>query len=504
MADALQPLLLVSKGLTTRRLVVAVLFVGLFAMATRAAVDSDIWWHLAAGRWMFEHGGFLTQDEFTHTFHGAEYRYPAWVSELVMFLLFRYLGYGGLSLFVSVFVVVAFGFVYQTCEGGPYLRAFCLVLAATASAVYWAARPHILSLALSAAYAYYLHLWRWRGVNRLWALPLLMVAWVNLHPGFALGFIVIALTLVGQTISAAFAIRHSQFAIPGATGWRGVRQLVLVGLACAGAVSVNPVGPKLLAYPFQTVSIGVLQDFIQEWQSPDFHFRDQQVFIWLLLAVLAAAGFSRRRMDVTDFVLVGGSAYLALVAARNIALFALLAAPVLTRHLDAGLAELRAKYPRLPMPGDGPPTPRAVALNWVLLAVVAAAALVKISLPLQADLNERERARFLPVAAAMFIAQSKPAGPMFNSYNWGGYLAWELYPDYLVYVDGRTDLYGNDFLSEYLQVSLGREVWREVFARRGIRLVVVERDSLLADALRREPDWRLTYADSLAAVFEKN
>lgn len=484
--------------MTTRRLVVAITFVGIFAMATRAAVDSDIWWHLAAGRWMVEHGRFLTHDAFTQTFLGAEYRYPAWFTEIIMFLLFRYLNYGGLSIFASVFIVIAFGFVYQTCEGGPFLRAFCLVLAATASAVYWAARPHIVSFALAAAYGYVLHLWRWRGINRLWVLPLLMIVWVNGHPGFAIGFILLALTLVGQTISALL-----RQAGPGVTGGRGVARLAGVGLACAAAVSVNPIGPRLLLYPFQTVSIGVLQDFIQEWQSPNFHARDQQVFIWLLLATFAAIGFARRRLDVTDFVLVAGTTYLSLVAARNIALFAIVAVPVLTRHLDAGIAALRAKYPRLPMPGASPARRRAVALNWVLLVAVTLASLVKISLPLQPELNERERAKFLPVAAAKFIANTRPAGPMFNSYNWGGYLQWALYGQYLVFVDGRTDLYPDSYLQDYLGVVYARPDWRSTLNRYGIRLVVVESNAILTEFLKAEPGWKLIYDDRQAAIFTR-
>jgi hypothetical protein len=421
-----------------------------------------------------------------------------------MYGLYQALGYAGLSLMVAAAVVAAFAFVYAACEGGPYLRAFCLVLAAAASAVYWAPRPHIFSFALAAVYGYILHLWRWRGINRLWLLPLLMVAWANLHPGFSIGFILMALTLAGQVVSAlAASLTHTCLPAGARHGWRGVAWLSGIGLLSAAAVSVNPAGPSLLAYPFQTVSIGVLQDFIQEWQSPNFHLLEQQVFIWLLLATLGAAAFSRRSVDVTDFVLVSGTAYLALLAGRNIALFGIVAAPVLTRHLDAIIHGLRARYPRWVMPGERATPARLIPMNWIVLAVVGLACALKAAVALDPALNERVRAGSLPVAAAEFIAQTRPAGPIFNSYNWGGYLSWALYGDYLVFVDGRTDLYPDDYLRRYLQVTFGQPGWRDTLERHGIRLVVIETNSVLAAFLRSDTAWMHIYSDDVATVFSR-
>src|SRR5690606_30811260 len=149
--------------------------------------------------------------------------------------------------------------------------------------------------------------------------------------------------------------------------WRGVGVLGLVLVACLLVVPLNPYGLALYGYPLRTVSIGALQDFIQEWQSPNFHMREAQVSIALWLAVLVAAGLSRRRMAVTDFVLVSGSFYMALLAGRNIAFFALLAAPVLARHAQAVLEQARGRWPRLVDALEGqraPHTPAARALNW--------------------------------------------------------------------------------------------------------------------------------------------
>jgi hypothetical protein len=109
----------------------------------------------------------------------------------------------------------------------------------------------------------------------------------------------------------------------------------------------------------------------------------------------------------------------------------------------------------------------------------------------------------MPVGAAEYIRRTQPPGPLFNSYGWGGYLAWTLYPAYPVYIDGRTDLYGDALVRQYLQIVAAQAEPQAALDREGIRLVVIETESPLAAELRRAPAWRQGYADSLASVFER-
>ena len=88
---------------------------------------------------------------------------------------------------VAVLVVVAFAFVYPQMEGAPFLRAFVIVLAATASSVIWSPRPQMLSFALLGVTGYIVYLFKWRQVNRLWVLIPLFVLWANVHGGLCAG-----------------------------------------------------------------------------------------------------------------------------------------------------------------------------------------------------------------------------------------------------------------------------------------------------------------------------
>ncbi|MBL8055766.1 MAG: hypothetical protein JNK29_03665 [Anaerolineales bacterium] len=510
------------RWLTLPRLVTALTFLAIFAMAARVSVDTDTWWHLRTGQWIMTHGAIPQTDPFSFTRQGVPWRIPGWLAQAPLYVLFERFGYGGLNLVTAGLVTLTFALVYPACTGHPLLRAFTLVLAAAASGIYWSARPQIVSLVLAAAFALILYQYRWRRVNRLWLLPPLMAVWANVHGGFAIGFILIGLTLAGQVLAALGAWRRyrPREEAPGAPLFidftptaaadlpnrQSFLWLSAILAACVLAVALNPAGAEMLTYPFKTVGIGALRDFIQEWQSPNFHNVETQPFLWLLLATFVAVAFSGRRPDATDVVLVLGLAYLGFLAGRNMPLLAVVAPPLLTRHADALVAVVRQRLRPVPAPdgppaGEAPPAADFPALNWLLLLVLAGGAALKVAAVLPAEVNERELARFTPLAAARFIQQTHPPGPLFNSYNFGAYLTWALYPDYPVYVDGRTDLYDDAFLREYLDVALGRPGYAAAFDRAGIRLVLIEADSLLADRLRENLDWHELYRDEVAVVF---
>jgi hypothetical protein len=253
-------------------------------------------------------------------------------------------------------------------------------------------------------------------------------------------------------------------------------------------------------YYLDTVGIGALQDFIQEWQSPDFHPLYAQPFIWLLLATLAAMGLSGRRADGTDLVLVGMFAYASLLAGRFFGPFALLVAPVLSRHVAAMLARWGWSGRSRPRPAVRFQAILGV-VNLGLLALVVALAAVKVWKPLTPAFNRQRERETLPVDAVAWIREHHPSGEMFNPYNWGGYLVWSLYPDYRVFVDGRTDLYGDAFLREYLSVQLARPGFEETLATYDVNMVLTYPDDALSAQLACAGGWEEVYRDGVAVIW---
>lgn len=497
----------VNLWLNIRRLAVGVLFIAVFAMAARAPADTDTWWHLQAGRVTLERGRILQSDVFSHTRYGQPWVNHSWLSQVLLYLLFHYLRYYGLGLFQALVVTLAFVFVYAQMEGDVFTRAFIVVLAAAASAVIWIARPQLISFLLTAVLCYLLYLYKWRGVNRLWLIPPLFVLWVNLHAGYALGFMVLAGFVAGEVFNNLLA-RLAPGEDP-VVPWRGVGLVVLVSILSFLCLLLNPNTTRMWMYYLDTVRIGVLQDFIQEWRSPDFHPLYTHPFIWLLLATLAAIGLSGRRVDGTDLALVAGFAYAGLLAGRNMGPFALVAAPVLSRHaaraIERWLKVAREQGWFSPPLRVGRPSSTRLALaNWLLLLLVLVAAGVKAALPWRDEFNVENERRTLPADAVEWIQREQPPGPMFNSYNWGGYLIWHLWPAYRVFVDGRTDLYGDELLSQYLKVRFAQPGFQEVLDQYGVNFVLTEAGGFTDNFLALSKGWRLAYSDHIAVIYVRN
>jgi hypothetical protein len=522
--------------LTLDRLVTAIVFLAIFTMAVRPLADTDVWWHLQAGRWMVENQQVPRSDTFSHSRLGEPWIDHGWLAQAAFYALYAALGYAGPALFVAALVTLAYYFVWRQClDGDRWLRAFVLITAAVASGGIWAARPQIVTFTLAAAVAYLLHRHKQGSGRAVWFLPPLVLLWVNVHGGFAVAFILMLAYLFAELVNHLLRL-------DGAMPWRALGRLALVMGVCLLVVPLNPNGATMWAYPFQTVAIGVLKDYIVEWRPPNFHELHFHPFIWLLLATLTALGLSRRRADFTELTLVALFTYLSLLAARNVALFALVAAPVVVRHGSAALADWRQRSGRpgsqiessatpLEMTVDGGPrtanfhswwrrgeldewgapltkspvsraTPGRALLNWTLLALFTLATLLQISQAASAAANEASQARHLPTRALAYLEETRPAGPIFNSYNWGGYLIWKA-PDYPVFVDGRTDLYGDSLLRQYTAAIFGHPDWRAILDEYGINLVLIESRAPLTDRLEEAADWRELYRDEQAVIFAR-
>ena len=489
--------------LSTARLATAILFVALFAMAVQFPAGNDTWWHLRAGQVTLQTGHILQTDLFSHTRYGQSWVNHSWLSQVILYWLFDQLSYAGLELWVRGIVTATFVLVFLQMKGNAFVRAFVTMLAAATSAVIWAARPQLLSFLLTAAVAHVLYLYKWEGVNRLWVLPPLFVLWVNLHAGYALGFMVLAGYLVGEVLNHALNL-----VAPSDTpviDWPGLGHLLGISLLSALLLVINPNTTRMWTYYLDTVGIGALQDFIQEWQSPDFHPIHMQPFIWLLLATLAAIGLSEQRPDASDLTLIAMFAYAALLAGRNIAPFALVTAPVLSRHVTATLNSWRRKAAeegRLRLRGlRRRPTPLLGALNWGILFLVIALGVANVWRPLWTDLNERRQEERYPMEAIQWIEENDPPGRMFNPYNWGGMLIWRLWPEQRVFVDGRTDLFGDEVLGEYITVQAAQPGFDEILDKYGVGFVLARPHDPLSTVLACTGDWEHGYKDGQAVVW---
>ncbi|MEW5721049.1 MAG: hypothetical protein AB1817_20655, partial [Chloroflexota bacterium] len=277
-----------------------------------------------------------------------------------------------------------------------------------------------------------------------------------------------------------------------------LRALTIIFILCFFAVVLNPNGATMYVYPFETLTSPTMQAYIQEWFSPDFHQIEFQPFAWLLIGTLAAIAFTGKRVALTQTILLAGFAYAALRSARNIPIFAIIAAPILAEQLwhlvEARLASTVSTNKRM--------TRGMAIVNWIILLVLAVAGAARVAIVVT---NQRavERAKY-PTAAVDFLQAQKLSGALYNAYGWGGYLIWRLYPETRVFIDGRADVYGDAFIENvYLKAYRGGADWRAPLDQYGVRVVLVEPGAPLAVQLAREAEWKKVYEDGQAVIFAR-
>ena len=474
--------------MNVRRLFPFALFTLLAATAIRATIDPDMWWHLRTGEAILA-DGIPREDLFSFTYPDNEWVTHEWLSEIIMWGLYRLGGLSMLMVFFAAVTLITWWLAYRLCDGKPYIAGMVVAFAAKASEVVWGSRPQLFNLALFGLFIYMLERRKDKAVGSwiYWIFPAVTLVWANLHSGYLLGIVVLGTYLVGEYVEGRRS-RPDPRTLPAAD----VRRLGAAVVASLLAALVNPNGARLLVYPFETLGSSVQRDFIAEWFPPA---PDQLVF-WLALLLIGAGlfGFLRadRRPTATELLVFGGTAAGAFLSVRNIPIFALAAAPIIARYLTEALP-FRALRPD---PADDP-TNR---VPTVAAGVVIALGAVVIAVGTFRD-NDAAIRREFPVAAVDWIEETgREDSRIFNAYNYGGYLIWRGYP---VYVDGRADVYRDAGLLRYGQTYFVEDDWDEPLEEEGIDLVIVEADSRLAFTLAEAPEWELVYVDSQTHIFDR-
>lgn len=467
-------------------------FVYLYSFSQRKLLlaDGDTYWHIAAGRWILEHGSIPTSDAFSHTMHGAPWTAHEWLAEIV--LAGAFLG-GGWTLVTAV-TSLAFALAIALLARAllrwlePVHVLGAAMLAVLLTVPHLLARPHVLVLPLLIVWVS--ELVRARQEDRtpaIWLLPV-MTLWANMHGGFTFG-LALACALAAEAVLAA---RQRRQAAVAARTWG-----VFLALAFASAL-LNPQGPHGLWFTWQVLfedSYALTR--IGEWQSPNFH-RFQPLEVWLLGA-LAIALHRGLRLPPVRLLLLLALIHLSLKHIRNVELLGLLGPLILA---PAFAAQWRRPHEKQNFEaGDRffGALGRPAGAGATLLAVVLAYP-VTLALSQGAPLTLPDKSA--PALAVRAAQDAGINGPVFNDYGWGGYLILIGVPPF---IDGRADVYGNAFIKEYveaveLKTSGGLQT---LLAKHGVAWTLLAPDRPAAALLDRLPGWRRLYTDAAAVVHVK-
>ncbi len=432
--------------------------------------DPDTYWHIAAGQWMLAHGAVPRADPFSFSVPGAPWVAHEWLSELGFALAWRIGGWSGVVLLAGAAAALAMGnlarHLGRVLTPLPVLVLGLLALATLAPVLL--ARPHI--LALPAMEAFVAGLLAARAGSRAPSPALLgvMALWANLHGGFVLGLALVPPLALEAVLAAAPEARTRA-----ARDW---------GLFFAGAVTAGCLTPQLwhgLVFPFHLLAMHTALGAIGEWRSPDFG-RMQPVEIWLL-AALGLAGMRSVRLPPIRLALLLALVHLGLAHGRDGVLVGMIGPLLAAEALARTLAPASA----------GPRGGRAQAAG--LGAGIALAGLWLLVHPVRHGADAVS-----PRAALAHLPPGLARAPVFNDYDFGGYL---IFAGIRPFIDGRADLYGDRFMDTYLRaMHPDRAALADLLDRYAITWTLLRPSDGAVPVLDAMPGWHRLYSDETAIV----
>jgi len=518
----------------------------LIVLDTTPITNNDLFLHLKTGDLVLTTHAVPRVDDYSALAKGRPYIAHEWLSAVIFRLVQRALGFDGLiGLKVMMAIAVAALLYAAALEFGappeaaiPSL-AFVMILAASRIME----RPHLFTYLLTAAFLLLLARRRRGAGAPLWPFVPLQIVWANLHGGFVLGPVLLALAALAVLLDGTFgfaaapprSLTGRADASPPAAHHREAARLGGMAALLVAVSLVNPYGARLLRFPFELTGSSFMGE-IYEWVPPlltlDLKtgvfavspfastYMARYYVAWMLLGLatfaLAVVSWRRERHALPGgiFPLLVFLVFLVLSLRmnRNVVDFALATAPgvaataaAIAPGLTAGLMRRRTA------PGDRPaeegrpiaPLPwiagtLAVLTVWFAVFGYAYGPALRRRVGLGLGHN-------VPVAAAAYLDAIGLRGAVFNTYASGAYLVYRLYPAVRVAMDSRNDVYGDELYRLYTRALVDSDTLDDLLKRLDAGAIVLEWPNqgmmTAAAVVHRLKGWTPVYFDDLTVIY---
>jgi hypothetical protein len=459
----------------------------------RLLYDGDTALHTRTGDFILDHGRVPTTDPFSFTKPGERWFAFQWLTGVVFAALNRASGLKGIVLLCGVVIALYLTILLRdmvVARGTNGLFAILLVMiAANASIIHYHARPHLFTLLFLTVANALIGSDRRTPSWRIWLLIPLTILWTNMHSGFPALLAVVALLAGGSVLSRE---------------WVKARRYAGVLAGCLGATLINPNGIALHLHIARFLNNPWAMANISEYQSPVFRSEAMSLYMGLLFAGLIACGrYIERRQWAECFWIVFFAAA-SLTSARHVPLYIVTALPLIGQTLTEYGRQLCAGKSAASAAGvlhefaEKASSKIAAPSVWIAV-VIACVALFTGAHSWPRDLS----GKYFPRSIVAKHQEQLASARVFTTDQWGDYLLWKGYPRQRVFMDGRSDFFGEEIGRDYAIIGNAQPGWRERLDHYRVNMLLVPAGTALSELVEHDSAWRIVDRDDQAVLLER-
>jgi hypothetical protein len=454
--------------------------------------DPDLWGHIRFGQDIRRTGSIVGIDVYSYRTAEQRWMNHEWLSEVIFAGLYDRSGQAGLVVFKVLVGLLILGLMFAHLRRvglGPYCSVVLLVMLSIPFRLgLGTIRPQIFTYFF---FLLELFLLQKAGSGReysLWAVPILLAVWVNLHGGVLAGA---GLFLLWVTIRIVAAPPDESAGLANRLGL-AVR-LGLIVFACGLALLLNPYGWGLVSFLLRTATVP--RPEIREWAALSLASLPGQLYLILLAIGIAGLAGSRRRRTPETIAIFSVAALLPLIANRHYPLFALTLVVLGADHITD--AWNRWRPPSWAQFGRG---------RWITgVSVFVSLLLIALAVPRFGSIRVEPFYFAFPARAVALLKQSGVSGNMAVPFDWGEYVIWHLGPRVKVSIDGRREtVYSDEMYRQYRDFEQGTGVWDALLKTSKTDLVLAPNGSATANLLSRTEGWVPLYQDTFCLIFVRD
>ncbi len=437
--------------------------------------DFDLYARLIVGEHLVEAKEFLYQDFLSYTPTHIWYDHE-WGASVVFYYFFKYFGVLGFIIFQAIALLGTAYFVIKTQQlqkhayptSLAFMGLFLLLFAHLNPSL---VRCHMFSFFFFSMFLYILEKTdKGKAKNLIWVIPPTVILWNNIHGGVVSGLGLIFMYMIGAILSRKPWIKY-----------------FLVLLISTPLLAINPYGFEYLDFLISANTKN--RKYITEWWS--VFVQRHAVYYYpafcvaIFTVILTALDVIRsKKINITKCIILIVTAALGIIHVKLLSIAVIAIASLCYNDIMRLIGKNPIKYIER----------TAYILIFLFL----------FKLPAMNPSAARVSAGKFPILETEFIRLNNIQGNILTSFGFGSYVSYKLYPNNLIYMDGRyEEVYNDEEFNKLIDYELNNSNWKDVYLLYPTDILMPEKTIPVYTTLKESEEWDLVYEGPVCGVFLK-